>query len=242
VGSSACGLGPLSVVVRGSSALRILLLRGADGSNRTLPPTSAASVPPAQPLGVALGEAERPSKLCVRYAATLLPVAAKRGIQCLREAAKVDSEACLDACTRATCTATAFAEVNGRGDPRLSDAAPADRGGGLRVFVCSRDCRGMRGIHQRYEFRRSRSVPRMHPRPDVHGLPFLSVGRNGGPVWARERGTRGRYRSRVGDAWTILDLGRPVRACDLRTTRLFSDPPNASLPHDAAPSLVRRQQ
>jgi hypothetical protein len=59
--------------------------------------------------------------LCVRYATTLLPFAAKRGIDCLRKAAekeKDDSYACLDPCTRATCTATAFAEIKGRADWR----------------------------------------------------------------------------------------------------------------------------
>jgi hypothetical protein len=36
VGASACGLGPLFVAVRGSSALGDVLLRWADGSNPTL--------------------------------------------------------------------------------------------------------------------------------------------------------------------------------------------------------------
>jgi hypothetical protein len=59
--------------------------------------------------------------LCVRYATTFLPSAAKPGIECLRKAARGEepaASACSDPCTRARCTATAFAGVKGPGDAR----------------------------------------------------------------------------------------------------------------------------
>jgi hypothetical protein len=98
--------------------------------------------------------------LCVRYAATLLPAVAERGIDCLREASKKEnggSDACLRACTRTTCTAKAFSRLEGSGDPRChgSVRGKANEGGADPALAASnaaefaKQCgRYMRGMNR----------------------------------------------------------------------------------------------
>ena len=58
---------------------------------------------------------------CVRYVATLVPVAAAKGVDCLRRVSRGSSNgspACADPCTQATCTEQAFDGARGVGDQR----------------------------------------------------------------------------------------------------------------------------